>query len=93
MTGHNTQVKRLVLDVLKPHDPPIYDLAARLASCHGVEDVDVTLAEIDQDTESVKVSIDGTDIDIDTVKKCVEDLGASVHSFDEVRVVRRPHPK
>jgi hypothetical protein len=93
MTGHGTQVKRLVLDVLKPHDPPIYDLASKLASCHGVEDVNVTLAEIDQDTESVKVSLDGADIDIDTVKKCVEDLGASVHSFDEVRVVKKPHTK
>ncbi len=86
-------MKRLVLDVLKPHEPAIYDLAAKLASCHGVEDVDVTLAEIDQNTESVKVSIDGNDIDINTVRKCIEDLGGSVHSFDEVKVVRRPHPK
>lgn len=93
MTGHDPQVKRLVLDVLKPHDPPIYELASKLASCHGVEDVNVTLAEIDQDTESVKVSIDGNDIHIDTVTKCVEDLGASVHSVDEVRVVKKPHPK
>jgi len=58
-----------------------------------VDNVDVTLAEIDQDTESVKVSIDGNDIQIETVRKCVEDLGASVHSFDEVVVVKRPHPK
>jgi len=93
LTGPDPQVKRLVLDVLKPHDPPIDELASKLASCHGVEDVNVTLAEIDQDTESVKVSIDGSDIHIDTVRKCVEDLGASVHSVDEVRVVRKPHPK
>ena len=89
MSGNDPQVKRLVLDVLKPHDPPIYDLATKIASCRGVGDVDVTLAEIDQDTESVKVSIDGTDIDIETIKKCVEDLGASVHSFDEVKVVKK----
>ncbi len=93
MTGHDPQVKRLVLDVLKPHDPPMYELATKLALCHGVDDVNVTLAEIDQDTESVKISIDGTDIDIETVRKCVEDIGASVHSFDEVKVARRPHPK
>jgi len=93
VTGHDPQVKRLVLDVLKPREPPIYELAAKLASCHGIDNVDVTLAEIDQDTESVKVSIDGNDIEIENVRRCVEDLGASIHSFDEVRVVKRPHPK
>jgi len=86
-------VKRLVLDVLKPHEPPIYDLAAKLASCHGIDNVHVTSAEIDQSTESIKVAIDGTDISIETVKKCIEEFGAVIHSVDEVLVARKPSAK
>ena len=83
-----TSIKRLVLDVLKPRTPPIYEMASHIASCEGVEDVNIVLTEIDQDTESIKVSIDGDDIDIESVKLCLEDLGASVHSFDEVKVAK-----
>jgi len=86
-------VKRLVLDVLKPHEPPIYDLASKLASCHGIDNVHVTSAEIDQSTESIKVAIDGTDISIETVKKCIEEFGAVIHSVDEVLVARKPSAK
>ena len=88
MAGNNdyVRIKKLVLDVLKPRDPPIYELASRLAECRGVSDVDINLAEIDQRTETIKVSLEGDGIDINEVKRCIEDLGASVQSFDEVRV-------
>ncbi len=86
-------VKRLVLDVLKPHEPPIYDLASKLASCHGIEHVHVTSAEIDQSTESIKVEIEGSDVNLETVKKCIEEFGAVIHSVDEVLVARKPSAK
>ncbi|MBS7655353.1 DUF211 domain-containing protein [Candidatus Bathyarchaeota archaeon] len=82
-------IKKLVLDVLKPREPPIYDLAAKLTSCQGVNEVNILLAEIDQNTESIKVSITGDEIDIETIKKCVEEYGASIHSIDEVTVAKR----
>jgi hypothetical protein len=82
-------IKKLVLDVLKPREPPIYELAAKLTNCQGVSEVNILLAEIDQNTESIKVSINGDDIDIDSIKKCVEEYGASIHSIDEVTVAKR----
>ncbi len=82
------KVRRLVLDVLKPRDPPIYMLASRLATCKGVNYVSISLAEIDQQTETIKVSLEGGGIDINDVERCVEELGASVQSFDEVKVTR-----
>ena len=85
-------VKRLVLDVLKPHEPPIYDLTSKLASRRGIDNVHVT-AEIDRSTESIKVTIDGTDISIETVKKRIEEPGAVIHSVDEVLVARKPTAK
>ena len=82
-------IKKLVLDVLKPREPPIYELAARLTSCPGVSEVNILLAEIDQNTESIKVSVTGDNIDINVLKKSIEEYGASIHSIDEVTVVRR----
>jgi len=85
-----TQTTRLVLDVLKPHEPSIHELASRLASLQGIDHATVSLAEIDQSTESVKVSIDGTGIVIDNVRKILEELGAVIHSIDEVSVAKKP---
>lgn len=87
MTG--TELRKVVLDVLKPHQPPIQELASRLTSLRGVEFVNVSLREIDQSTESVKVCIEGPDIGIDAVRKKLEDLGAVIHSIDEVSVSKK----
>jgi hypothetical protein len=80
---------RIVLDVLKPHEPPIHELASRLVSLQGVDRASVSLAEIDQSTESVKVSIEGTGVAIDSIRKTLEELGAVIHSIDEVSVAKK----
>lgn len=84
-----TQIRRILLDVLKPHEPPIHELAAKLASLRGVDQVSISLVEIDQSTESVKVSIEGSDISMDSVRKTLEDLGAVIHSIDQVAVAKK----
>ncbi len=83
-----TQITRVVLDVLKPHEPPIHELASKLASVRGVDRASVSLAEIDQSTESIKVSIEGKAIAIADVRKVLEELGAVIHSIDEVSVTK-----
>jgi len=85
----NPVIKKLVLDVLKPHEPPIDELASKLASLDGVDHVSISLAEIDQSTESVKIIIDGSDIRIDSVRRTLEELGAAMHSVDEVAVAKK----
>jgi hypothetical protein len=84
-----TQITRIVLDVLKPREPPIDELATKLASLHGVDRASVSVAEIDQSTESVKVSVEGAGIAIDAVRKSLEELGAVIHSIDEVSVTKK----
>ncbi|MFN4133943.1 MAG: DUF211 domain-containing protein, partial [Candidatus Hadarchaeales archaeon] len=51
-------IKRLVLDVLKPHQPVLPEFATSLASIHGVTNVNVTLVEIDKETETLKLIIE-----------------------------------
>jgi hypothetical protein len=85
-----TQVRKIVLDVLKPRQPSIQDMASKLASLHGVDNVGVSVVEIDESTESVKVSMEGSDITIENVRKTMERLGAVIHSIDEVLVSKKP---
>jgi len=82
-------IKRVVLDVLKLRDPPIPEFALRLCSMPDIEGVKVTLIEIDQNTESVKVIMEGDSVDLDYVQKMMKDCGAVVHSIDEVEVGKR----
>ncbi len=82
-------VKRVVLDVLKLRDPPLPEFALRLSSMPNIDGVKVSLVEIDQNTESVKVIMEGADIDLDFVEKMMKEYGAVVHSIDEVAVGKR----
>jgi len=82
-------IKRVVLDVLKPHLPAIPELASRIVSCNGAHRVNVSLAEIDQNTESIKVLVEGNDINLETIRACIEEMGATIHSVDEVEVARK----
>jgi hypothetical protein len=81
-------VKRLVLDVLKPHHPNALDFGARLAE-QGALRVKVTVLEMDEQTETLKVTIEGEDIAFDRIQAAIADFGASLHSVDEVDVVGR----
>ncbi|MFQ6056000.1 MAG: DUF211 domain-containing protein [Methanosarcinales archaeon] len=79
-----TEIKRLVLDVLKPHHPSILEIAKDLSNLRGINGVNLSLYEVDQQTENIKITIEGDNIKYDLVKEVIEDLGAVIHSIDEV---------
>jgi hypothetical protein len=79
-----SEIKRLVLDVLKPHHPSIIDLASRLSVVEGVSGVNCTLDEVDQETESIKITIEGVAINYEDVEEVIIDSGAVIHSVDSV---------
>lgn len=83
MKTRSTDLTRLVLDVLKPHNPPLPEFATKLSSIRGVEGVNITLIEIDKDTETVKVTISGK-LDFPRIRSAIEEVGGVVHSVDEV---------
>jgi len=82
-------IKRLVLDVLKPHHPNALDFAAALADQGKNTRIKLSVAEVDEKTESVILVIDGEDIDFGAIAEHIAALGGSVHSIDEVEVVSR----
>ena len=77
-------IRRVVLDVLKPHEPPLTDIATRLAAIDGVLGTNATLVEIDRKVTNVKLTIEGNDVDYEAVKQTIEQEGGSIHSVDEV---------
>jgi len=88
-------VRRLVLDVLKPHDPPLVDFSNQIARVDGVAGVTCSLIELDREVQNVEVTLEGEDLDLAAIEETVEGLGGTVHSIDLVacgdRVVRERH--
>jgi hypothetical protein len=84
-------VKRLVLDVLKPHQPNALEFSQALARAGGDYRVCITVLEVDEKTETLKVVVEGDAIDFDAVQAGISDLGGSLHSIDEVEVQSGPH--
>jgi len=82
-----TQIKKLVLDVLKPHQPNALEFATALADLGDGLSINVAVEEVDEKTESIIVLIEGENIDYDLIAERIKELGASVHSIDEVEVV------
>lgn len=79
-------IKAMVLDVLKPHSPQLPIFATFLAELDGVDEVDVSLVEMDEKTESLKVVISGHSIDYEALREHMGKYGAVIHSVDQVIV-------
>jgi hypothetical protein len=82
-------IRRLVLDVLKPHNPTVVELSEALSHLDGVEGVNVIIYEIDQKVENAKVIVVGQSIIFADIRQKLEELGAAVHSIDEVAAGKR----
>ena len=85
------RVKRLVLDVLKPHHPSVLEFTRLLAE-QGEHRVRSTVLEMDDQTETLRVLIEGTAIDFERIQATIADSGASLHSVDEVEAESESEP-
>ncbi|KON33856.1 hypothetical protein AC477_01080 [miscellaneous Crenarchaeota group-1 archaeon SG8-32-1] len=77
-------IRRLILDVLKPHKPNVVEVSEALSHLEGVEGVNIIINEIDQQVENAKVIIVGVSISFEDIQKKLEEFGATIHSIDEV---------
>jgi hypothetical protein len=96
--GDMAPIRRLVLDVLKPHEPPVLEFTRRVADSDSVEAVDASLIELDNEVQNLKLTFEGTDIEFPEVRDAIEGQGGSVHSVDQVAcgdylVRERPTPQ
>lgn len=82
-----SRITQLVLDILKPHDPPLVVFTQHLAeACPGLT-VLADVLEIDDLTQTLSVTCEGHDLDLDAITAAVGAMGGSLHSVDKVQVV------
>lgn len=79
-------LKKIVLDVLKPHQPNVLELSQALADAGDDYRVCLTVIEVDEKTETVQIELEGNAIDFEAVKSVINSMGGSLHSIDEVDV-------
>ncbi|MFB6170245.1 MAG: DUF211 domain-containing protein [Haloarculaceae archaeon] len=79
-----SSVRRLVVDVLKPHDPPLVEFTQQVSDVDCVEGVTSSLIELDQEVQNVKLTVEGEDLAFDAVEDRIDHLGAAIHSVDQV---------
>ena len=80
----NDAVRRLVVDLLKPLETSLIEISKSISKLEGVDGVNIMVYEIDRKTETLKATIEGTDIDLDQVQKTLTEFGVVIHSLDEV---------
>lgn len=77
-------VRRLVVDVLKPHDPSLVEFTEHVSDVDGVSGVTASLIELDKEVQNVQITLAGENLDIDAAEEAIEGFGGTVHSVDQV---------
>ncbi len=78
-------LKKIVLDVLKTiRGTSLVELAEMIVRESGVSRISIRVNEVDVDTITLNVTIEGEDIDFARVKEIIEKSGGVIHSVDHV---------
>ena len=80
------KITHLELDVLKPHSPPLPEFASYLGEMAGISRINISVVEMDEKTESLKVIVDGIGLDYEGLRSHMARQGAVIHSVDNVIV-------
>jgi hypothetical protein len=79
-------IKRVMLDVLKPHQPNALEFSQAIARVGKDYRVCLTVLEMDEDTQTLQLEVEGSIIDFDAIEAAITSMGGSLHSIDQVEV-------
>ncbi len=85
--GMTVSVRKLVLDILKPHQPNAVEFSQTLAAVGPDYRVHLTVLEVDESTDTLRVLLEGQTLDFDAIQAAIDKMGGSLHSIDEVEVL------
>jgi len=85
-------IRRLLIEAVKPRETSTLELTQSLCSVDGVEECDLTVTDVDVRTETVKLTIKGPHINYAELKKAMDDNGIAIKGVDEVNVVKARKP-
>ena len=83
-------VKRIVLDVLKPHQPNALEFTQAISRTGIDYRVLLTVLEMDENTQTQQLVVEGNAIDFEAIQSSIKGMGGSLHSIDEVEVQSEP---
>ena len=69
---------------MKPHEPRIVPFTGRMSEIDGVTGVTGKLVEIDEEVRTIRVAIEGPDLNMALIESEITDMGGTIHSIDEV---------
>ena len=81
-------IKKLCLDILKPHKPNIVDLSAELCRIPGVHGAEIATHEIDKNTETIKLTLEGSNLDYTQICHTIEQSGGVIHAVNQVSAAK-----
>ena len=80
-------VRRITMDVDKAvQRPDLVDLAGAIDAVAGVSAFNITVGNIDIETVSMDITVEGERLDVGAIVKAIENAGAAMHSIDEIVV-------
>lgn len=83
-------LRRVVLDVDKGlNRPSLVELAETIERVPGVEAVNVVVTEMDMETMGTSITVEGNMINYEALIASIEDVGAVIHSVDEIVVGKK----
>jgi len=89
MAQEELGISRVVIDAQKPREIGIVDLAEALVEAPGVRRVDINVTEVDARTETLKIHLEGFDIDVDEVSDILEEHSTVIRSIDAVSAEKK----
>lgn len=82
-------IKRVTIDGLKPHKPDIVAFGKAICAEKSVKGLSISVYAVDEKTESVKITLGGSAINFDRIKKIISDFGAVIHSIDSIVIGKK----
>jgi hypothetical protein len=89
------QIRRVLIEALKPRETTIVELSQAICSANGVEECDIVVTDVDVKTETIKLTVRGPNIQYDEISRVMQDYGTSIKGIDEISVskLKQPPPK
>ncbi|HSQ49302.1 MAG TPA: DUF211 domain-containing protein [Candidatus Deferrimicrobiaceae bacterium] len=91
-------IRRVLIEALKARETSLVELSQAICSATGVEECDMVVTDVDAKTETVKLTVRGSNIEYSGILSILQDNGVSVKGVDEVSVskvklpLQRPAP-
>jgi len=85
-------IRRVLIEALKPREISLVELSQAICSVNGVEECDIVVADVDVKTETIKLTVRGSNIEYDGLSKVMHEYGISIKGMDEINVSKAKQP-